>query len=76
MLQVYIVFGVRSKNDVCKLNFTCSTLYISRHTGYRYRIQGVLKYIEKLTSASFCMEIKMNAMLRPLQIDVAVACVL
>ena len=33
MLQVYIVFGVLSKNDVCKLNFTCSTWYISRHTG-------------------------------------------
>ena len=38
MLQVYIVFGVLSKNDVCKLNFTCSTWYISRHTGYRYRV--------------------------------------
>ena len=53
MLQVYIVFGVRSKNDVCKLNFTCSTLYISRHTGYGYRVSQELSSTLKIQQQIF-----------------------
>ena len=53
MLQVYIVFGVLSKNDVCKLNFTCSTWYISRHTGYRYRVSQELPSALKIQQQIF-----------------------